>query len=44
MGGVKGMNESPGLVCGAGWQMEDEKATNELLRLVCGTGRPMDVD
>ena len=29
MGGVKGTNESPGLVRGAGWQMEDDKGTNE---------------
>ena len=44
MRGVKGTNESLGLVRGAGWQMEDKKATNESLRLVCGTGRLMDID
>ena len=41
MGGVKGTNESPGLVRGAGWQMG---ATNKSTGLVSGAGRPIDVD
>ena len=37
----KPTNKSPGLVCGAGRQMDVEKGTKESLRLVCGAGRQM---